>query len=116
MDICLHFSKGKYLEVELLVIAFKFLINWQVISQSGWYHFTSLPALYERPRLSTASRNHGFFLIINFWLHWVFVAAHGLSLVVVSGALLSVGCQLIVVASLVAEQRLSCAGSVVEAQ
>ena len=58
-----------------------------------------------------------FFLIINFWLHWVFVAAHGLSLVVVSGTLLFVGCQLlIVVASLVAEQRLSCAGSVVEAQ
>jgi hypothetical protein len=31
-----------------------------------------------------------FFLIINFWLHWVFVAAHGLSLVVVSWGLLSV--------------------------
>ena len=59
-----------------------------------------------------------FFLIINFWLHWVFIAAHWLSLVVVSGGhSLFVGCQLlIVVASLAAEQRLLCTGSVVEAQ
>ena len=41
-----------------------------------------------------------FILLIYFWLRWVFVAAHGLSLVAVSGGLL------IAVTSLVAEHRL----------
>ena len=32
------------------------------------------------------------YLFIYFWLHWVFVAAHGLSLVVVSGGYSSLQC------------------------
>ena len=49
-----------------------------------------------------------FFNSLNFWLHWVFVAARGLSLVAVSGGLLFVVvCGLLIaVASLVAEHRL----------
>ena len=49
-----------------------------------------------------------FLLLLNFWLLWVFVAAHGLSLVAASGAysLAVVGRLLLVVASLVAEHRL----------
>ena len=39
--------------------------------------------------------------LIYFWLHWVFTAAHRLSLVVVSG-----GCCLVSVVSLVSEYRL----------
>ena len=47
------------------------------------------------------------YLFIYFWLSWVFVAAHGLSLAAVSGGLLFVAIcgLLIVVASLVAEQH-----------
>ena len=43
-----------------------------------------------------------------FWLHWVFAAAHGLSLIVASGGLLLVAVHelLIAMASLVAEHRL----------
>ena len=49
-----------------------------------------------------------FILFIYFWLHWVFVAACGLSLVVASGGLLFVAVcgPLIAVASLVAEHGL----------
>ena len=32
------------------------------------------------------------YLLIYFWLHWVFVAAHGLSLVVASGGYSSLRC------------------------
>ena len=56
---------------------------------------------------------HSFFfkyiyLFIYFWLRWVFIAAHWLSLVAASGGLLFVAVRglLIVVASLVAEHRL----------
>ena len=46
-------------------------------------------------------------LFIYLWLHWVFVAARGLSLVVVSGAILCLWCPgFTVVASLLAEHRL----------
>ena len=47
-------------------------------------------------------------IIMYFWLHWVFVAAHGLSLVTASGAYsLAMVCGLLIVAaSLVAEHRL----------
>ena len=46
-------------------------------------------------------------IVFNFWLHWVFVATHGLSLVVVSGGyfLAVVLGLLIVVASLIAAHR-----------
>ena len=49
-----------------------------------------------------------FILFIYFWLHWVFIAAHGLSLVTVSrGLLFAVVCGfLIEVASLVVEHGL----------
>ena len=49
-----------------------------------------------------------FILFIYFWLHWVFVAVRGLSLVAERGGLLSIAVRglLIVVASLVAEHRL----------
>ena len=33
-----------------------------------------------------------FFFLIYFWLHWVFVAVHGLSLVVASGGYSSLRC------------------------
>ena len=48
------------------------------------------------------------YLCIYFWLHWVFIAVRGLSLVVVSGGLLFVAVHrlLIAVASLVAEHGL----------
>ena len=51
-------------------------------------------------------------LFIYFWLHWVFVAARGLSLVAVSGRLLFVAvCGLLIaVASLVVEHGLSAHG------
>ena len=47
-------------------------------------------------------------LFIDLWLHWVFFAARGLSLVAVSGSLLFIAGLglLIVVASLVVEHRL----------
>ena len=48
-----------------------------------------------------------FILFTYFWLHWVFVAVRGLSLVVASGGYSSLQCGLlIVVASLVAEHGL----------
>ena len=49
-----------------------------------------------------------FTLFIYFWLHWVFIAAHGLSLVVASGVILFVSMHglLIAVASLAVEQGL----------
>ena len=49
-----------------------------------------------------------FILFVYFWLRWVFVAAHGLSLVAVEWGLLFVAVDrlLIAVASLVAENRL----------
>ena len=49
-----------------------------------------------------------FYLFIYFWLHWVFVAARGLSLVAVSGGLLFILVRrlLTAVASLVAEHGL----------
>ena len=51
-----------------------------------------------------------YYLFIYFWLHWVFVAACGLSLVVVSGVgglpFVAVSGILIAVASLVAEHGL----------
>ena len=52
--------------------------------------------------------DHSFFFFLNFWLHWVFVAALELSLVVVSGELLFtvVPRLLIEVASLIAKYRL----------
>ena len=52
--------------------------------------------------------DHSFFFFLNFWLHWVFVAALELSLVVVSGELLFtvVPRLLIEVASLIAKHRL----------
>lgn len=40
-----------------------------------------------------------FFLVFNFWLHWVFIAAHWLSLIAVCGILVAV-------ASLIAEHGL----------
>ena len=48
------------------------------------------------------------FIYCYFWLRWVFVAAHRLSLVVVSGGLIFVAVRrlLISVVSLVAEHRL----------
>ena len=48
------------------------------------------------------------YLFIYFWLRWVFVAAHGLSLVAVSGGLLFAAVRrlLVAVASLVAEHGL----------
>ena len=48
------------------------------------------------------------FLFISFWLHWVFIVAHRLSLVAASGgySLVVVHGLLIAVASLVAEHRL----------
>ena len=48
-----------------------------------------------------------YLFIYLFWLHWVFVAAHGLSLVAASGGLLFVAVRrlLIAVASLVAEHE-----------
>ena len=47
-------------------------------------------------------------IVFFFWLHWVFVAAHRLSLVAVSGGYSSLRCAgfSITVASLVAEHRL----------
>ena len=46
-------------------------------------------------------------IYLYFWLHWVFIAVRGLSLVVASGAYSVVVCGLlIVVASLVAEHGL----------
>ena len=50
----------------------------------------------------------GKFIYFNFWLHWVLVAACGLSLVAASGGLLFVAMHglLIVVSSLVVEHRL----------
>ena len=49
-----------------------------------------------------------FFIYFYFWLRWVFVAAHGLTLVAASGGLLFVAVHwlLIAVASLVADHRL----------
>ena len=51
-------------------------------------------------------------LFIYFWLRWVFVAAHGLSLVAASGGYSSLQCAglLIAVASLVAEHGLYARG------
>ena len=46
------------------------------------------------------------FLFFNFWLHWVFVAVHGLSLVAASRGYSVVHGLLIAVASLVAEHGL----------
>ena len=46
------------------------------------------------------------YLFIYFWLCWVFVAAHGLSLVAASGGFVAVHGLLIVVASLVVEHGL----------
>ena len=48
------------------------------------------------------------YLFIYFWLCWIFIVAHGLSLVVMSGgcSLVALHGLLIVVASLVAEHRL----------
>ena len=53
-----------------------------------------------------------YFYFIYFWLHWVFVAAHGLSLVAVSEGYSSLRCAgLVAVASLVAEWLwLHCSG------
>ena len=53
------------------------------------------------------TRDVGFFLIY-FWLHWVFVALHSLSLVGVSGGPLFIAAHglLIAVASLLVEHRL----------
>ena len=52
--------------------------------------------------------SNNFIILFYFWLHWVVLAAHRLSLVVVSrlSSLAVVGGRLIVVASLVAEHRL----------
>ena len=49
---------------------------------------------------------------IYFWLHWVFVALHGLSLVAASGcdSLVAVCGLLIVVTSFIAERRLEALG------
>ena len=60
----------------------------------------------HRPQTGWNQKVHDFFnKLIYFWLCWVFVAVHGLSLVVVSGGLLFVEVRglLISVASLVAE-------------
>ena len=51
-----------------------------------------------------------FYLFIYFWLHWVSIAALGLSLVVVSGGLFAVHRLLIVLASLVVEHGLQVLG------
>ena len=58
-----------------------------------------------------------FFRFIYFWLHWIFVAVSGLSLVVASGgySLLQRNGLLIVVACLVMKHGLCSAGSVVVA-
>ena len=48
-----------------------------------------------------------FCFVLFFWLHWVFIAVHGLSLVVASGGYSVAVCRLLItVASLVAEHRL----------
>ena len=48
-----------------------------------------------------------FIHLFNFWLHWVFTAAHGFSLVAENGGYSVVVCGLLIaVASLVAEHRL----------
>ena len=49
------------------------------------------------------------FIFFIFWLHWISIAEHGLSLVAVSGgsALIVVQASLIVVASLTEKHRLS---------
>ena len=53
------------------------------------------------------------YVFIYFWLHWVFVAAHGLSLVVASRgySLVAENGHLIVVASLVLERGLRCSAA-----
>ena len=58
-----------------------------------------------------------FFRFIYFWLHWIFAAVSGLSLVVASGGYSLLQCSglLIVVASLVRKHGLWNAGSVVVA-
>ena len=70
---------------------------------SLWLNNSPLFILYMCVYIYT----HMCYLFICFWLCWVFVAAHGLSLVVASrDYLVVVQGSLIVVASLIAEHRL----------
>ena len=57
-------------------------------------------------KLLTTPNVHSFFFV--FWLHWVFIAVRGLSLVAASGGYSSLRCAglLIAVASLVVEHGL----------
>ena len=62
----------------------------------------------EKRLWNTASALKGKFFFFSFWLFWVFVAAHGLSLVAAGGSfsLVAVHGLITVVASLVAEHGL----------
>ena len=74
----------------------------------------ALAGIWANSSSLDGKQNHSFFflnlfiLFIDFWLHWVFVAARGLSLVVASGGYSSVAVRglLIAVASLVEEHGL----------
>ena len=65
-----------------------------------WYISPENMLLIENPDF--------FFFLIYFWLHWVFIAACGLSVVAARGSYSSLRCAglLIAVASLAAEHRL----------
>ena len=78
------------------------LISYLFYIQQYVYVNPNLP-IYPSPRKQFFLIN--LFYFIYFWLHWVFVAVHGLSLVAASGGLLFVAVRrpLIVVASLVTE-------------
>ena len=99
------------------------ILEWVAISSSEW---SSQPR--DRTHVSCVSCVAGGFFtcwairkaslcvyLIYFWLHWIFVAACGLSLVAVSGgySLVAVLGLLIAVASLVVEHGLQNAGPVV---
>ena len=89
------------------------LVDWpkktlvQLMSENGLPMFSSRSFLFVC--LFVFLKNKFiYFLFIYFWLHWVFIAACGLSLVAASGGYSSLRCGgvLIAVASLVAELRL----------
>ena len=71
--------------------------------------------LRKNSSISKSLIRSNFFKLINLWLLWVFVAAHGLSLVAVSGGLpfVAVHRSLIAVSSLVAARALGAWASVV---
>ena len=98
------------------------ILEWVAISSSGrssqprdWTHVSCVSCVAGGFFTCWAIREASLCVyLIYFWLHWIFVAAHGLSLVAVSGdhSLVAVLGPLIAVASLV-EHGLQNAGSVV---